>query len=79
MPTLISRQEFTIGRIVTLHEGPVRRGWSVAFSSIKRAHARAMTKAGYTVAEAWASVQDCVDMARLEILALGGNPALELG
>lgn len=78
MTTLIARQQFTIDRIITLHEGPVRRGWSLAFSSIKGPHARAMTKAGYSAAEARASVQDCVDMARLEVLARGSNPALEL-
>lgn len=78
MTTLIARQQHTIGRIVTLHEGPVRRGWSVALSSIKRAHVRAMTKAGYTVQEAWASVRDCTDMARLEILCRGSNPSIDL-
>lgn len=37
-----------------------------------------MTKVGYSATEARASVQDCVDRARLEVLARGSNPALEL-
>lgn len=78
MTTFIARQEHTINRIVALHESSVHRGWSVALSSIKRAHVRAMTKVGYTVEEAWASVRDCTDMARLELICRGSNPAFDL-
>lgn len=40
MTTLIARQQFTIDRLVNLREGPVRKRWSLAFSSIKRPHVR---------------------------------------
>lgn len=63
----IQRQQATIDKMTALCRGNVRKGFSVALSSIKRAHVRQAEKMGYSRVEAVASLRDCIDMARLEL------------
>lgn len=63
--TNIQRQLATIEKLSKILDKGYNGSTNMQLTNVRRAHAAAMVKAGYTQAEATASAQECSDVARL--------------